>query len=188
MNVFEDVAQALLEAAPEGSFIAGGSVRDNLLGRPIKDIDLYVPRIPPKLSKLIGMPLIGFMSTDSDEYRHAYIHGRAKGELDGYEVDVILLKDGVDGPEDLFQTWTIGLCKVYMSLLVNAISKEVAGVMTTVTDEFEQDRNNKTITFTERGWGEEGCAKHLARVQAKYPDYLLVRKPYRPFGSEDFNF
>lgn len=156
--------------------IAGGAVRDVLLGRPVKDIDVWysddshvdwveVSRCFPTWKRLL--------------------HDDAAAYISGGEVQAVIDLDSFSGgkPVQLIRTWQsgrsvldrfdIGLCQVgYDGRVFH-------------TADFLRDVERETITILRSPKGGNVTAhmsNHLDRVQAKYPTFTPVSRtlPFPP--------
>ena len=157
--------------------IAGGFVRDNFLGRPYRDIDLYVPYDGHGFSKvyesLTGGDDDAHASTDetSDEYVHQSIQyqievapnadwqGRYPAILDGHPVNIIGLNSGTPCTGDeVVGRYNLGICQAWIS-----------GDTTGVGEFFRKDADEERITLLRSDWGHEATLRQWIKLQAKYP-------------------
>jgi hypothetical protein len=97
-----DLWTKVLAQFPTGAIIAGGAVRDFLMGVPPKDIDVFLPasavkNIPPTEGFDFAFvdPRFGFHRIDSPQLRISEYEGLnnislvSRGEIEGYTVDLV---------------------------------------------------------------------------------------------------
>lgn len=131
--------------------IAGGYLRDTILGKPIKDIDVFS-------TTHIGS--IDFIS----HYTKIEPCKRYEGSniLDVYQHKVTRINYiQVNTLDGFLNNFDIGLCRIYYNISADFLR---------TSQDFEQDVRNKTITLLKPSHGD-----HLERVCAKYPDYKVIR-------------
>lgn len=156
--------------------IAGGFVRDSIIGRPFRDVDLYVPYDGHGFSKvykaLTGNDDDGYAVTDesSDEYVHQSIQYQIEVEpasdwqnahpllLQGHSVNIIGLNSGTPctGTE-IVARYNLGICQAW-------ISKESYAT----EGSFSDDVRDKQITLLRSEWGYEATFKQWIKLQSKY--------------------
>lgn len=144
--------------------IGGGALRDSILGRPIKDVDVLLrakdhEHLNSELTTYVRPPII---------VQHGY--GRAdmygcwnfKQQLCGYDVQLILAD--FEDVYDLAHTFDIGLCRVTYD-----------GTTLYVSDEFKQDAADKAfrIRRADNQYELERSLRRVTRLQQKYPEFKL---------------
>lgn len=135
--------------------ISGGFLRDNILGVPYRDVDIFVSTGVHPLAKM------GFRKTELFETDYDHDRINAIWNLDSYNVievsDYVSAKNSNDYND-------IGLCKISWS--------RVEGLL--IDPRFIEDAANKTLTVHRHDWGETGVRAHLDRLKLKFPDYTEV--------------
>lgn len=148
-------------------YIAGGFLRDSLLGRPVKDIDVYIllgenaelKRFAHKPTVYKKMTSVTYEGDPSNCIRNVYQCTSA-----GFDrINIITMGPYVNFSEFIENSFDIGLCKIYYDV--------GAGTLHT-TPEFEKDVRNKTLTVSHYSPEND----HLRRILAKYPKYTVVMK------------
>lgn len=141
-------------------YIAGGYLRDSLLGRPIKDIDLFVDvskrssvQVERSLTRLIAQP---WYTPFDGEYDSSMFH--TVGTVKDTRINLIIPKTSF---EEHFETFDLGLCKIYYNVVEDKLVQH---------EDFIRDVDNKTLTRLKPI--NDLCFSHLARVESKYPDYV----------------
>ncbi|SMG43374.1 hypothetical protein [Paraburkholderia susongensis] len=126
MNLIQqfDEALARLQAVGVQGLIAGGAVRDHLLNRPVKDIDVFVPHsegIQRKLQEAFGVlhvnPLISAEYAGAGgEVEHVYEINISSDPFDPDAgrppLQVIVLASGLD-PEERARHHDFGICQCW---------------------------------------------------------------------------
>lgn len=165
--------------------IAGGYLRDMVLGKKPKDFDVYYggPLLPgiEDLQTLESKTL----TTGDDQYEHNYICTIKKVSGHRLPIEIIQLTLPVvhvtgKGIADKF---SLGLSKIAFDPKTGLY----------VAPEFLEDANNRTLTIRDRGWGEEGVISHAKRIADKYPDYVFkdpdnLMHPIDPSFNDDIPF
>lgn len=123
--------------------IAGGCLRDLILGRPIGDVDIFKGGL-----------------LEGDE---RYVEGMHRHILKekGVTYDIVTHRWG---RYEFLDQFDVGLCKV---------AYDPRKDQWIYTDDFVHDLANRTLTIVN---GSQLTTRHLAKVQAKYPDFKLVRE------------
>jgi hypothetical protein len=140
------------------SIVAGGAVRDTLLDRPVKDIDVFERR-----AQSLATALGGKLEVRSEwvQYPNAYSIADITGTAFGVPIQIIGLfeKDPIADVEH----YDAGICQCW----VTANSSEAK-----MTDSCRHDIANKTITY----FGDAGLRneKRVARLKEKFPDFEFV--------------
>lgn len=153
-----DVTDALeeIDSMLPGAAVYGGFLRDAYLGLPYNDVDIAVQTGTHNLRKL------GFEIQDLEgfnDYDHDHIAGVwRRGELNVIEFSMNVSARSMNDYVDL------GICKIAWSMWDGLV----------IDPRFLDDVNNKTLRIFRTGWGEEGVAKHVARMQLKFPDYEVI--------------
>lgn len=164
------------------AIIAGGALRDHYLGRPVSDLDIFVPvgggdaagvveLDRPKLVHQVPEP---YMIFDS-EVRQIGLW--ASDILDITPVNLIHVSDYVCTPWDQINRFDFGVCQIAYD-----------GRQLHMTSAFCRDVSQKTFTYTRTSPTEaqhEQSMKRYARLQAKYAGWAMVdpRKPVDLFGD-----
>lgn len=131
--------------------IAGGCLRDLLLQRPIKDVDIFVAGLMQENVKYAD----GFAVDDVFD-------------AEGTQYQIICHRFG--SIEGIIENFDIGLCKLWCEPAPPA--PQFNPYVVRLHPDFVRDMVNKTITaLRDNGTNH---AEHLRRVMQKYPDYRLV--------------
>ncbi len=147
-----DLWQAILAQMPEGAIVAGGAVRDFLLGYEPKDIDVFMG-LPPVAEYAPDEPLGDMLDAISaHDPRHGLMrientHERyeeyaavsnivcvSSGALFGYRVDAIDIGD-FDGGEKLIEQFDFGITRCWFDGKLHD------------TPEAKIDRDTRTMTL-----------------------------------------
>lgn len=139
--------------------VAGGFLRDEVLGVPYRDIDIAVPY---DCHDLVGLGFT-YLSAEMDD--KDYQHDKIKAVWSRGEWNVIEYADNTD--TTAMNTYIdIGLCKISWNFHEGLV----------MHPGFIKDMMDQTLTVYRTGWGEEGVEKHLARLKEKFPSYNVVRE------------
>lgn len=167
------------------SVIAGGFMRDNALGRPWRDIDLYVDQVyfgraytlllPETeavpvtedniLAALATETPFKVFSSDSPEYKHQSIQTQVEFTstvMDGALVNLIGLHTGTPTPSTVIGCFNLGICM--------AATDGYSGLL---HERFLRDAADQKITMYREEWGYEGTMKNWVKLQKKYPGWNL---------------
>jgi hypothetical protein len=122
---FDDILSKLKAAGITGALIAGGACRDHILGKPVKDIDVFVPDqegIELKLGAAFGHlhvnPIIAAEYAGAGgEVDHVYEISFgddpfSESYFEHIPVQVIVLAEGLD-PVERAQHHDFGICQVW---------------------------------------------------------------------------
>lgn len=166
-----------LKCLDPNCIIAGGYVRDNVLGREPKDVDFYLQT---------SLNVFEFVSMLSAYTRHrpapeglrpavkgeSYQHPFKVGVVGmGPEVDIILIAQPVT-TDLVFSMFDLGICMAAVT----------ADGRTVLDPRFNSDVMSKTITLyaanklTEADY-EHSKKEHVPRVMEKYPEFRFVEVP-----------
>lgn len=152
------------------SVIAGGAVRDWLLGREVKDIDVWVPAVPgmdyqPLLEKVYGP--VQVMPTYTGRVGVERVYHGGNLEHDGLPVQVIEFSEYSALPafrQEVVDQFDFGLCRAGYGL---------HGLM--ITQEFLADVENHRFTLLrcdDQSDFDRSTARYN-RLRQKYPGYTL---------------
>jgi len=155
----------LLSAISSEAVLAGGSARDTLLGKPIKDYDIFMPihrgdlqRVFAQVGCIVGRELSGHLIT---HHGTEYQYGRPEvlAVLKIANLDVVLYDDRVGRtPDQIVRTFDCGLSQAWFD--------RVGRVRT--TDTFDYCRDTRRNYF--RGMREE----RVRRLAHKFPEWEMV--------------
>lgn len=182
------------------SYLAGGAPRDLILDRNIRDYDFYITYdsewcVPDEEN--FTKKLLDMISDFGNSYckRHMIENGydfEYESEEDAEESDLLNVINFKSFSGDLFidddlniqviilgipfleyiDQFDIGLCKIYMRFPSSEeINKEHIPNILTMTAEFIEDMNNKTLTITG-----QSNSPHANKIKMKYPTYRVVDK------------
>jgi hypothetical protein len=178
----QKIVCALREFAP-GCIIGGGAVRDTLLGRPVKDIDVFVQADPADLRLPMIQQALGSLG-----FSEQWMIQQALGSLGFSEQRVVtgeypdaliadfLMPDGHPpiqvitlgrDPVDDVHHYDFGLSQCFVT--PNGLF---------VTDKHTTDFLDRTITYTGSAdtaiEARRRSAKRLARLREKYSDFIFL--------------
>jgi Poly A polymerase head domain len=123
---WETLRRKVASQAGRHAIIAGGAIRDHILGLPAKDIDIFVLGMSAQAAKQIfGADIIEYAGVE--EATHQY---RTR---DGLTVDLVFSR--YDNVQEVLENFDLGICRAGWD-----------GWDYVVTDDFEFDRRNLTIT------------------------------------------
>ena len=123
---WENIRRKVASKAGRHAIIAGGAIRDHILGLPVKDIDIFVLGMSAEAAKQIfGADVIEYAGVE--EAKHQY---RTR---DGLTVDLVF--SCYDNVQEILEHFDLGICRLAWD-----------GWDYVVTDDFEFDRRNLTIT------------------------------------------
>jgi len=155
---------AILAQMPAGSVVAGGAVRDYLLGYEPKDIDVFAPL--PRISEgadaltecdlidLSGDPRHGLLRIDCTHERYEEYAAFtdkvcvSSGQLLGWRVDAVDV-DPFDGPAEIVAKFDFGITRCWFD-----------GEQIHDTPEARNDRDDRCITLL--------VTDRVARAQARF--------------------
>ncbi len=129
-----------------GGLLVGGCLRDTLFGRPVKDVDIFVP---------------GLTAAECKEESEYHDGNRLVREFSegGWDYQIVKHRYS-DDPFEVLDSFDIGLCRIaYRNGLL------------LLHPDFIGDMQNKRLTVRRKTRSYE---KHLARLAEKYPDYEVV--------------
>ena len=142
-----DLWTAILEQMLPGAVIAGGAIRDFILGVEPKDIDVFYGEVPlPEVTDIdfseihyfdlrCGLHRIDAVYERIEEYKAMTgINLVSTGEMFGYKVDAVLMDD-FKGGFDLVEGFDFGINRCWWNGQIND------------TDEAAYDRENKVVTL-----------------------------------------
>lgn len=145
--------------------LAGGFLRDMLLGKLFKDVDV-MSNVDPK-----GIVMEELHEPDP-RYVHNDIDAVSNALVGGYTFNFIKTRRGTD-TQDTIERIDFGICKV-------AWSKEDGLV---ISNEFLKDAQERTITNYRTGWGEAGVNAHYERLRGRFNWPLIQSKGYSQFDT-----
>lgn len=165
------IMEALFENGAEQAMVAGGAIRDYILGKEIKDVDVFVlsNSASGKNRKLLKYISENYKRTIETKYDSS--SGFSVYEADGVNVIVI---DKVFSPyktldEFISNTFDIGLCMVACDITGTIYANNL----------FHKDVEEKTITIYPRftmtpAQIHRAIFEHSHRLKAKYPDHEII--------------
>jgi hypothetical protein len=176
--------------------IAGGAVRDYVLGKEVKDIDVFVyakdgPDMAKKVAKLIEND--DWEMNDDDqaadvEYLSSAGLRRLEGVvdltfLDEHNVQLIGVSNTEFSPDWLMQDFDIGLCRAYFQ----------EPNLFRLTDEFARDVRDRTLTLYHGPEDPryERSLERIERLKKKFKDFKGVtvdgKEPPPVVKEEEFD-
>lgn len=145
-----DKFNSILEPYEGKAILGGGCVRDALLGRPVRDYDIYIQHSD---AQDLGLEF-QYMESTYEEYTHQYICARGEPAED---IDLIVISDDIPF-KYIIDGFNFGVCQASYSV--------TDGLYTSM--KFITDAMISQITLTRSDWGLLGSFHHLARLQQKY--------------------
>jgi hypothetical protein len=152
---WENLRRSVSSAAGRHAIIAGGAIRDHLLGIPIKDIDVFVLGMTADAAKAIfKAEIIEYAGVE--EARHQY------QTIEGLRADLCFSR--FDNVDEVLSSFDLGICRVAWD-----------GWKYVLTEDFQRDRDEKTITVFRPSEG-----GHLDRVFSKLEPhgFTIGKRPY----------
>lgn len=141
--------------------IGGGALRDSILNRPIKDVDVFMRAkdhitLDSELTRKIHTPIIYQLYGRSDMYGAWNL----SQQIEGYDVQLILAD--FEQKEDLAHTFDIGLSRVTYD-----------GDSLYVSDEFLTDAADKALRIrrADNDHELERSLRRVERLREKYQDF-----------------
>jgi hypothetical protein len=155
---FDEILSKLKAVGITGALIAGGACRDHLLGRPVKDVDVFVPSQPNidvKLAQAFGAfnvsPIIAAEYAGAGgEVEHVYeireedADPFAPHPLEHVPVQVIVLSPGLN-PIERAKHHDFGICQCWYVPHAGGLLSTVGFIQ--VTEAFHLDMTNQTFTL-----------------------------------------
>jgi len=155
----------LLSAVSPDAVLAGGAARDTLLGKPIKDYDIFIPihrggvqRVLAHIGCIVGRELSGELITpQGTEYK--YGRPEVLAVLKIANLDVVLYDELVGrSPDQIVRTFDCGLSQAWFD--------KVGRVRTTDTFDYCRD--------TRRNYFRELNSQRVSRLARKFPEWEMV--------------
>ena len=123
---WENLRRKVASQAGRHAIIAGGAIRDHILGLPVKDIDIFVLGMSAESAKeIFGADIIEYAGVE--EAKHQY------RSQNGLMVDLVFSR--YDNVQEVLEHFDLGICGAGWD-----------GWDYVLTDDFESDRRNLTIT------------------------------------------
>jgi hypothetical protein len=156
------VLQVMWDSGYQQPCIVGGAVRDTILGRPVKDYDVFVHHTTDLPDQFWEQAETRSEYSDLSEDRELVVVARNNGEIEveGIPIDILI------GPsiEKFIDSFDFGLCKV-------AYAGTPGRAILLTPDEFIADYTNKTLTLLPSAHNYQA---HMERMIEKFPDYKFV--------------
>lgn len=184
-----EVLKHVQSAFAKEAIIAGGAVRDFVMGNPYRDVDIWIPTNKKLVAKGLELILPKKLKFGDDDY----ISNRKKVERDGaFMVSHDPYSEGCGGyinelhnlhyRGDLYQLIFVAfsdpreLVKKFFDFNFNKAWHD--GTSVTTTPEFEEDRKNKTLTYDQSQFDPDNIKKlvavRAAKLLARYPEFKLT--------------
>lgn len=155
--------------------IAGGAVRDTLLGRAVKDIDVFMD----SAYKTVFMNSVSAqywkrLGRSHTEYKLANVVDEVYETSFGYQWPVQVIFCSIDPEEYVTRYFDLGICKAWYD-----------GTRIHCHKDFIKDVNNKTIAmclddktlrraYPNTAYAIKHIKAHANRIHAKYPSHAVV--------------
>lgn len=176
MRLNEELTQVLASLnLMKPAVLAGGYLRDTLMGRPVKDVDFFIEGPLEVLDLQVRFPAAKlepfseWLAYRGREVRSVWNLGTTQ---DGLPMQLIELLPGLSVTERA-EAHDFGLCQIWTN----------DGVHIHTTEAFSLDATNKTFTLKtcEDASELERSLRRYQRLRQKYPEFTLV-------VPEEFNF
>ena len=123
---WENLRRKVASEAGRHAIIAGGAIRDHILGLPVKDIDIFVLGMSAESAKeIFGADIIEYAGVE--EAKHQY------RSQNGLTVDLVFSK--YNNVQEVLEHFDLGICRVAWD-----------GWDYVLTDDLEFDRHNLKLT------------------------------------------
>lgn len=160
-----DTILRTIQAIEPSAMIAGGCLRDLILGREVRDIDVFIPErdigtIEQELAKISY--LRSNLTETHEEYKgSSFISASIDYEGKGPPINLVCVKDITTIPAE----FDFGLNQIYYK-----------GEVITSTLAFDEDFHHQTFTlkYCENQERFYRCLARFRRIWQKYPTYRLV--------------
>lgn len=165
LEQFQEILRVVAWEFPRSRpVIGGGALRDSILSRPIKDVDVFIraqdyATLDSSLTRHIRPPIIVEHGYGRDDMYGAW---DLIQHIEGYEVQLILAD--FNNLRDLAHTFDIGLSRVTYD-----------GTELYVTPEFQADVIDKAfrIRRAESQYELDRSLRRVERHRQKYPEFVL---------------
>jgi hypothetical protein len=154
--------------------IAGGFVRDTIMGVEHRDVDIYCPEEAwdrVQSHTLYDTPKDQWEAEESEAYIHQSISLQYEADVlpilalrwpvlfKGHKANIIGLNDHADcsGP-DIVSRFNFGICQAWLDYQSYGVSEA-----------FKSDVRNKQITLLRTDWGREASERQYEKLRQKYP-------------------
>lgn len=176
-DYFSELKETFIEPAKDlNPIISGGCIRDTLLKKTVKDIDIFMS----ERAILDYLSLFGKTKKDCrttwysdnkkarDNYENADIVGTYElllsNDFNEFNVNIITMRDNFDAKE-ICDRHAFGICKC-------SLSKD--GLY--LSEEFKEDFYNKQMTLYRTNWGHEQTLKYFMRLYPKLGLPMVMEK------------
>lgn len=136
-------------------WVVGGLLRDNLLGKPVKDVDIFINGRSTDLMPE-GEPEDG--AANAYLLRAHKVEGYAYNG-DTYELNLIFMRGSRWNRHTIANRCDFGICQISWCPVENEVYRSL---------QFQTDVERKTITLCR-----ETAAERVGRMQRKFTDYAL---------------
>lgn len=155
--------------------ITGGAVRDIILNKPIRDIDIYILEwnFPEYMAYLDGLEITEDTFYDDDKaskedkemYCHLPIRRRIVGRYKGDMVDILCMRNNFDvTAPSISSLHTVGISQCGIKKDGSIYTSEL----------FHKDVKDKMITMTRLDWGHAKSMKYFMKLYDKYQYPLRI--------------
>ena len=150
---WEVLRRSVSSKAGRHAIIAGGAIRDHLLGLPVKDVDIFISGMPAQAAKQIfNADVVEYAGVE--EAKHQYVTTK------GLTVDLVFSR--FDNVPEVLAHFDLGICRIAWD-----------GNTLLGTEDFHRDLTMKTVTtFYPSSSG------HSDRVMAKLAPLGFKLKPH----------
>lgn len=172
INMADYLLEKLSKADP-CVVIAGGAPRDWKLGKPARDLDIYMylggGRLTAHqeqswLERLLDVKLSCIEQRCTETYNlNPHIHRVWKGVYEGLDFDIIVCNHDTRSI-NIVNTFPIGLCQAWYK-----------GGSIKTTKKFRIDAKFKLLTKYGKLYADS--SKYITKIRSKFPEYRFVRSP-----------
>lgn len=166
---YRTILQQLQEQFPE-AVLAGGALRDWYFNRPVKDLDIFIQDRGAGTKGLIEEAYGVTFKTTIPEHIATYKSLRDlvrsfEGVVSGYRVNVVSLKEGFTGLEQVVDRIDIGICQIGYD-----------GTTPYATVDFWNDALDQVLRVVHYRDESDLSRSHKRqlRLAEKYPDFRIV--------------
>jgi hypothetical protein len=125
---WENVRKSVSNKAGRHAIIAGGAIRDHLLGLPQKDVDIFVLGMSAALAKeIFNADIVEYAGVEKAKHQYQTV--------DGLIVDLVFSQ--FDNVQDVLEHFDLGICR---------IAWDGVSLLHTKNNDFHRDLSNKTVT------------------------------------------
>ena len=172
-NLYDDILIPYENTYNSPLIISGGCIRDTLLEKPIKDIDIYIPfETFSYATEFFGTPNIqmGCYYTHNNDrktiYEHTMLASTTYINFKHYNINLMCMAFGFTlTKQNLNNLHAIGLSQC--TLDINGLE---------VSEMFIKDVEDQQMTLTRLDWGLDQSLRYFMKLYKKYEYPLRIKK------------